>query len=57
MLTVMDQSTIPEDYHETLRKYASRGFRVLAIASKQLKGDVKTIQRHEVETNLNFDGF
>ena len=57
MLQIMDASTVPENYHEMLREYASKGFRVLAIASKKIKQDVKNLQRSDVEKNLHFDGF
>lgn len=47
MLQIMDKSTIPTNYHEVLKEYASSGFRVLAIASKKISKDPKNIQRHE----------
>jgi cation-transporting ATPase 13A2 len=36
MLTVMDKSTVPNNYFEILKEYTSNGYRVLAIASKKL---------------------
>jgi magnesium-transporting ATPase (P-type) len=32
----MKRSSVPKNYNEMLRKYASHGFRVLAIASKPI---------------------
>lgn len=34
MLTIMKKNSIPKNYNEILKEYASHGFRVLAIASK-----------------------
>lgn len=36
MQTIMKRSSIPKNYMEILREYASHGFRVLAIASKSI---------------------
>lgn len=36
MLKIMKPDGIPKDYDQTLRKYTSCGFRVLAVASKQI---------------------
>lgn len=43
MLQIMDKSTIPDNYHQVLKEYASSGFRVLAIASKKITKDPKDI--------------
>lgn len=53
----MDKSTIPLDYKNQLRKFASSGFRILAIGCKILTGDWKGIDRSLVECNLSFNGF
>ncbi len=37
MLKIFKPSTVPKDYEETLKEYASRGFRVLAIGSRMIK--------------------
>lgn len=37
MLTAMNPSSVPKNYQEVLKEYASHGFRVLAIASKSLE--------------------
>lgn len=34
MFTIMDKKSIPKNYNEILREYASHGFRVLGLASK-----------------------
>lgn len=36
MLSIMIKNSIPNDYHEQLKKYAASGFRILAIASKKI---------------------
>ena len=45
MLSIMKSSTIPKNYNEALKEYTSNGFRVLAIASRKLTQNVKTITR------------
>lgn len=47
MLQIMNKESVPESYHATLKEYASRGFRVLAIASKKIEKNAKDIQRQE----------
>lgn len=50
LATIMRRETIPPNYNEILRQYASHGFRVLAIASKPIPhAEVKTITRAEAE--------
>lgn len=54
--------TIPKDFYEILYKYTSRGYRVIALAHKKLSSKIKwmdaeRMKRHEIETNLIFDGF
>lgn len=39
MLTIMKKTSIPKNYNEILKEYASHGFRVLAIASKTVSED------------------
>jgi cation-transporting ATPase 13A2 len=39
MLSIMKRSSVPKNYNEMLREYASHGFRVLAIASKPISED------------------
>lgn len=36
MLTIMKKNSIPKNYNDILKEYASHGFRVLAIASKTI---------------------
>ncbi len=57
MLQIMNKDSVPDSYHDTLKEYASRGFRVLAIASKKITKDPRDLQRHDAETDLMFDGF
>ena len=53
--------TIPTNFNETLDTYTSKGYRVLAMASKFIKiDDIETfesIQREKVEKNMIFLGF
>jgi len=58
MATIMDKSSIPSNYNETLKEYTSNGFRVLAIASKKIQGnDYKSVTRESAESGLSFNGF
>jgi len=58
MATIMKPDSIPKNYPEMLRQYASSGFRVLAIAHKTISdSNMKTISRADAESQLIFDGF
>lgn len=58
MLKIMKPDGIPTDYQETLKKYTSCGFRVLATASKSIAlKDIENISRQDAEKDLNFNGF
>lgn len=52
MLSIMDPSSVPEDYRKKLKEYASSGFRILAIANKTLEKEEltrwKTAERSEL---------
>ena len=37
MLSIFHRSSVPENYHQMLKYYASQGFRILAIGSRRLK--------------------
>jgi cation-transporting ATPase 13A2 len=52
MVTIMDKKTVPFNYSEVLKEYTSNGFRVLAIASKKVVNEVKSLTRDEVESGL-----
>jgi len=48
MLTIMRPDSIPRNYNEVLKEYASTGFRVLAIASKPIsESKMMTMNRAE----------
>lgn len=54
--------SIPEDFYNQLYRYASRGYRVIALAHRKLSPKVKWIEvermkRDEIECDLIFDGF
>ncbi|XP_063410293.1 polyamine-transporting ATPase 13A3-like isoform X2 [Mytilus trossulus] len=54
--------TVPDDYHDKLMKYTQHGYRVLALAWRQLPAKLKytkiqRIQREQVEKGLTFLGF
>ena len=34
MVTIMQKTSVPKNYNDILKEYASHGFRVLAISSK-----------------------
>jgi magnesium-transporting ATPase (P-type) len=36
MLNIMKRSSVPKNYNEMLKEYASHGFRVLTVASKPI---------------------
>jgi len=58
MLKIMKPDGIPQDYKQTLEKYTSCGFRVLAVASKAIGGnEIGTISREAAEKDLEFNGF
>lgn len=58
MATIMDKGSIPHDYSQVLKEYTSNGFRVLAIASRQLPdNDFKKVTRESAEEGLVFNGF
>lgn len=58
MLKIMKGDGIPGNYKEILEKYTSCGFRVLAVASKEIKlGEIENISRENAEKDLDFNGF
>jgi cation-transporting P-type ATPase 13A2 len=58
MLTIMKKNSIPRNYNDILKEYASHGFRVLAIASKPItEEELRTFSRDDMETGLIFNGF
>ncbi|KAK2711282.1 polyamine-transporting ATPase 13A2-like [Artemia franciscana] len=55
------EETVPEKFHDLLRAYTARGYRVLALSHKQLHSKVtwktvQRIQREQVESDMNFIG-
>ena len=58
--SLCDPHTLPADFGERLREYTSRGYRVLACASRTiLAADaerVNSLQQSDVEVDLRFDG-
>ena len=58
MQTIIKPSSIPPNYNEVLKEYASHGFRVLAIASKSITDEhLKEWERDRIEQQLVFNGF
>lgn len=57
MLSILDPNTVPQNYHSILKKYTSKGFRVLSIGSAEIPAHFKSLSRVELEANLHFDGF
>ena len=58
MLNIMRNSSVPKNYNEMLKEYASHGFRVLSIASKTITEEqMKNQGREDIERELYFNGF
>jgi magnesium-transporting ATPase (P-type) len=58
MLKIMKGDGIPGNYKETLEKYTSCGFRVLAVASKEIGlNEIENLSRENAEKDLAFNGF
>ena len=57
---ICDQNTIPSDYNEVYSYYSSKGYRILGMAFKNIKLNVRQslqIRREHIENNLIFLGF
>ncbi|XP_064156772.1 cation-transporting ATPase 13A2 isoform X2 [Anguilla rostrata] len=52
------KESVPAQFSDTLRHFASEGFRVLALACKTLDGqtDISTVERRALESQLQFIG-
>ncbi|KAK9453672.1 hypothetical protein V1511DRAFT_462087 [Dipodascopsis uninucleata] len=61
MTTICVPESFPSDYEETLQYYTHKGYRVIGLASKTLKGmswyKAQKLKREEVESELSFLGF
>lgn len=58
MLNIMKSSSVPKNYNQMLKEYASHGFRVLSVASKSInEEEMRTLGREDIEANLIFNGF
>jgi len=55
-----NRRTIPRDFQDVLTNYTKEGYRVIALAVKDLPGltyrQVQTVSRDEIESNLTFLG-
>lgn len=55
------KSSLPTDFDDILDDYTQRGYRVIALAHRAAPGityqQIQTMNRDEVEKNLNFLGF
>lgn len=56
------ESSLPDDYYDVLHKYTSHGYRVLALAYRELSAkckwrEVDELKREDIEKRLNFIGF
>lgn len=56
--SLCDQSSIPCDFNQCIDEYAERGFRLIALAYRQLSPEVNIEQltREEAEQNLTLLG-
>lgn len=62
ILSLCNPNSIPNDYYNLLNKYTSCGYRVIALAHKNLSKKIKwttieRMKRDEIETDLIFVGF
>jgi len=48
MLKIMNEKSVPANYKEVLKEYASSGFRILAIAHRKIEGDWSKHSRKEL---------
>ncbi|KAK7683891.1 hypothetical protein QCA50_012862 [Cerrena zonata] len=55
MIDICRPETIPLDYEEVLHEYTKRGYRVIALGSKELEEDDGS--RDQMEKELQFNGF
>lgn len=56
------EASLPDDYYDVLHTYTSHGYRVLALAYRELSPklkwrEVEQIKREDIEKRLNFIGF
>ncbi|XP_066144609.1 polyamine-transporting ATPase 13A3-like [Euwallacea fornicatus] len=59
ILNFVKKETVPADFHDVLESYTQEGYRVIAMAHKQLRlsyTKVQKVQREVIETDLNFLG-
>ncbi|CAJ0586099.1 unnamed protein product, partial [Mesorhabditis spiculigera] len=59
ILSLCDKTTVPEDYLETVNKYAQHGYRLIAVAKRDLVlsfAKAQKVPRHSVETGLELLG-
>ncbi|XP_044764147.1 polyamine-transporting ATPase 13A3-like isoform X2 [Coccinella septempunctata] len=59
LLNFIDKRTLPRNFHEILENYTQEGFRVIAIAHKEIftkYSKLHKIHREELEVNLEFLG-
>lgn len=60
LLNFIDKSTLPTDFHEVLEHYTQNGFRVIAMAHREINvklPKLHKIKREELEVDLKFLGF
>ncbi|KAG5867045.1 hypothetical protein JTB14_022162 [Gonioctena quinquepunctata] len=60
LLNFVKPETVPANFAEVLETYAQEGYRVIALAHKELKlsyAKVQKVQRDVIEKDLNFLGF
>lgn len=57
MAKIFDPFTVPINYEEILKEYASSGFRILAIGSRKIDKSDLHRERSFLENDLQFDGF
>ena len=52
-----NQDTVPVDFHNKLEIYSRDGFRIIALAQKEILEEDLNKSDKELEKDLNFEGF
>lgn len=57
--TICRPETLPQDFDKQIQKFGLLGFRIIAIARRELPTDdfFRAMERHEAETDMQFLGF
>lgn len=60
ILTLVNKDSVPDDFHQVLESYTERGYRVIAIAHKEITKmsyvKIQRVPREKIEFDLNLIG-